>query len=150
AGDLTATDWPTSAAIPGVMTTQEAVGRVLTAPLHAGEPVTGSRVRSTRHWPGIPSGRVLLTVPVSSTALAAVLRPGDRVDVMARGTGTTLGNLLRVARVSTPDSGSSMLPGSSAGASILVACTEAVASRIAHAMHAAGTGSGILLALHPG
>ncbi len=150
ASDLTGVDWPTSAHLPGLLVPEDAVGRVLTAPLRAGEPVTASRVRSVRRWPGTRPGHVVLTVPVTSPALASALHPGDRVDVMARGNGDTLGTSLPVTRVHTAQGGTAMLPaGSSPDASILVSCTPSVAARIARALRPTGSG-GVLLALHPG
>ncbi len=155
--DLATIDWPADATLPGLLGRDQAVGRVLTSDLRRGVPVTTGRVRSARHWPGLSHGRVLVTVPVVSARMAAALRPGDRVDVLARGTGKRLATGLRVARGpagrSTEAGGvtgaSSSAGGSDEANSILVACSTAQAARIARALHTGVTGNGVLLALHP-
>ncbi|MFC6715075.1 SAF domain-containing protein [Branchiibius cervicis] len=81
AADLRFVAWPASVPLPDPLSTAQAVGAVVDAPMRAGEPVTTARVRDTRTWPGTGS-RVVLSVPVEP-ALAAVLQRGDRVDVYA-------------------------------------------------------------------
>ncbi len=155
--DLTTIDWPADVGLPGLLRRDQAVGRVLTSDLGGGEPVTATRVRAARHWPGLSSGQVLVTVPVVSAQMAATLRRGDRVDVLARGTGATLATALRVARGPASagadgrgEAGAAASAGHSGEAtSILVACSPTQAARVAEALHTGVAGGGILLALHP-
>jgi Flp pilus assembly protein CpaB len=89
--DLGTADWPpdvvpTGAAVdPGALT-----GRVLASPLRRGEPVTDARLVGPGLWSQVPAGEVATPVRLADLAVAALLRPGDRVDVLAtvEGAGT--------------------------------------------------------------
>ncbi len=61
----------------------ELAGRVLAAPLRRGEPVTDVRVVGPGLWSQVPAGQVAAPVRLADLAVAALLRPGDRVDVLA-------------------------------------------------------------------
>lgn len=63
------------------------VGRVLAAPVGKGEIVTDRQVHATTWLAGAPTGTVAMTVPLQSSGVLEVLRPGDRVRVLAPGTG---------------------------------------------------------------
>jgi Flp pilus assembly protein CpaB len=81
---LAAIDLPASlvpagaAAEPGALT-----GRVLAAPVRAGEPVTDVRVVGPGLWSQVPAGLVAAPVRLADLAVATLLRAGDRVDVLA-------------------------------------------------------------------
>lgn len=80
AGDVRTRAYPVDAAPEDLAPT--AVGRVLAAPVTRGEPLT--RVRLV--GPGLAhaqSGQSVLPVRLSDAGVAALLRPGDEVDLMA-------------------------------------------------------------------
>jgi Flp pilus assembly protein CpaB len=58
-------------------------GRVLAAPVRAGEPVTDVRLVGPGLWSQVPEGEVAAPVRLADLAVAGLLRPGDRVDVLA-------------------------------------------------------------------
>jgi pilus assembly protein CpaB len=62
--------------------TGSVVGRVASAPLTAGEVVTGGRVAGPSLLVGRPPGEVLAPVRVADPGAARLLRPGQRVDVL--------------------------------------------------------------------
>lgn len=55
-------------------------GRPLSGPLRAGEPLTDARLAGPR---ALPPGTVAAPVRLADPAVAALLRPGDRVDLLA-------------------------------------------------------------------
>jgi pilus assembly protein CpaB len=67
-----------SAADPGELT-----GQVLAAPVRSGEVVTDVRVVGPGLWSSVPDGQVATPVRLADLAVATLLRPGDRVDVLA-------------------------------------------------------------------
>lgn len=81
AADVRSVAWPVTVPLPDPLSTNQAVGAVVDAPMRAGEPVTTARVRDARTWAASGS-RVVVSVPVEPT-LAAVLHRGDRVEVYA-------------------------------------------------------------------
>lgn len=58
------------------------VGRTLITPLGAGEPLTRAKVLGHRALDGYP-GRVAVAIRLTDPTLAGLLRPGDRIDVLA-------------------------------------------------------------------
>jgi pilus assembly protein CpaB len=68
----------------------ELTGRVLAAPVRAGEPVTDVRVVGPGLWSQVPEGQVAAPVRLADLAVATLLHAGDRVDVLAA-TGDALG-----------------------------------------------------------
>lgn len=86
---LTADDLGTAAWPPDVVPTGAApdpeplAGRVLAAPVRRGEPLTDARLVGPGLWSQVPSGEVAAPVRLADLAVAALLRPGDRVDVLA-------------------------------------------------------------------
>lgn len=80
--DVHTVRWPAGSGFAVLMPTA-VVGQVLDGPVRAGEPVTISRLRGSRHWPG-QGDRVVLSVPLDP-ALAQVVATGDRVDVYSAG-----------------------------------------------------------------
>jgi Flp pilus assembly protein CpaB len=68
-------------------------GRTLAGPVRAGEPLTDVRLVQAELLSGFPPGTVLATVRVFDPSTAALVEPGDRVDVVGtdpRGDGTTV------------------------------------------------------------
>lgn len=115
----------------------ELVGAVLASPLRRGEPVTDARVVGPGLWSQVPPGQVAAPVRLADLAVADLLRPGDRVDVLASvdGAGTEVvaaGALV----LAVPGGGSA--DGSGAGSGLLVlAVPAATASDLATATTAA-------------
>jgi pilus assembly protein CpaB len=84
AADLGLVTLPATAAPDGVVAdTGQLAGEVLAGPLRRGEPVTDVRVVGPGLWSRVPSGQVAAPVRLADLAVAALLRPGDRVDVLA-------------------------------------------------------------------
>ena len=82
--DLVLADLPEPLAPDGVSAEGgELAGRVLAAPLRRGEPVTDVRVVGPGLWSQVPAGQVAAPVRLADLAVAALLHPGDRVDVLA-------------------------------------------------------------------
>ncbi len=73
------------AAAPGGATADPGalVGRVLAAPLRAGEPVTDVRLVGPGLTALLPAGQVAAPVRLADLAVAGLAGPGDRVDVLA-------------------------------------------------------------------
>jgi pilus assembly protein CpaB len=61
----------------------ELVGRVLASPVRAGEPVTDVRLVGAGLTTLLPDGQVAAPVRLADLAVAALVRTGDRVDVLA-------------------------------------------------------------------
>jgi Flp pilus assembly protein CpaB len=69
------------------------IGRTLAGPVRAGEPLTDVRFVQAELLAGFPPGTVLATIRVFDPATAALVDPGDRVDVVGtdpRGAGTSV------------------------------------------------------------
>lgn len=150
--DVQQVRWSTGDRVPGLLSSAAATGKVLTAPIRAGEPVTAARVRAARSWPSLPKGRVVIGVSSSDRALVRVLQPGDRVDLIDTGKARTVATAVSV--VSVPDTsarGADEQPtlASSDVASVLVAVTPTQAAAVGSAAVArsGGLGGGIQLAL---
>lgn len=141
AADLRSVAWPATVPLPEPLTTPEAVGAVVDAPMRAGEPVTTARVRDARTWVGSGT-RVVLSVPVEP-ALAAVLQRGDRVDVYAGAhlvaTGTTVVQTAAAAATSWTESEDPR---------VLLSVSASDAASVAAGDGDSGSGR-LTLALHP-
>ncbi|MFB9686557.1 SAF domain-containing protein [Amycolatopsis plumensis] len=82
AADVRLADLPGEARPPGALSTLDAVdGRLLAAAVRAGEPLTDVRL-ATAPAPGDP-GTATVPVRLADVAVAELLRPGQRVDVVA-------------------------------------------------------------------
>ncbi len=64
-----------------------ATGRALAAPLAEGETLTTTRLRGPAQLRAMPAGTVAVSVPVAEPGILALLAAGDRVAVLAVGTG---------------------------------------------------------------
>jgi pilus assembly protein CpaB len=84
ADDLTVVALPPAVVPDGVVGEVAALaGDVLAGPVRAGEPVTDVRVVGPGLWSQVPPGQVAAPVRLADLAVAGLLRPGDRVDVLA-------------------------------------------------------------------
>lgn len=79
-GDLRTVTRPASAAPSGRLT--GSTGWVLASPMRAGEPLTDARVVGPGLLRNQPPDRVAVPVRLSDPATSAIVRPGDRVDVL--------------------------------------------------------------------
>ena len=78
--DLTTVDFAAGTAPSGLA--NDAVGRVLAAPLRAGEPVTDVRLVGAA-MAATYAGTVAMPVRLPDAAMAGLLRVGDRIDLVA-------------------------------------------------------------------
>ncbi|GAB3742427.1 SAF domain-containing protein [Microlunatus parietis] len=77
----------------------QVVGRLVVAPVPAGQVLTGYDLLGEQ---SVGPGRVLAPVRLADSGLAAVLRPGDRVDVLAAdGQGGPVRTVVERARIVT-------------------------------------------------
>lgn len=84
AADLGLVTLPAGAAPDGVVAVIDRLaGNVLSGPVRRGEPLTDARVVGPGLWSRLPPGQVAAPVRLADLAVAALLRPGDRVDVLA-------------------------------------------------------------------
>jgi pilus assembly protein CpaB len=82
--DVAVRDWPAAVAPAGALREIPAVdGRSLVAAARAGEPITDARLAGTGPTSG--PGSAVVPVRLADPAVAAVLAPGSRVDVVAAG-----------------------------------------------------------------
>lgn len=141
AADLRTVAWPAATGLP-TLTTTAAVGQVLNGPLHTGDPVTVSRLRSARQWPA-GSNRVVLSIALDP-ALARVVDAGDRMDVYGGGQLLTSGAIVSGGiKTSSPE-----WAGSSDGPRVLLAVTATDAPAVSGALQDQA-GTTVSLALHP-
>src|SRR4051812_41492741 len=83
-GDVRVLRWPTALrqvtarSGPGAV-----IGRRLTGPVAAREPLTANRVLGRNLTAGLPDGVVAAAVPVADAHVVDLVRPGDRVDLLA-------------------------------------------------------------------
>ncbi|MEQ3551790.1 SAF domain-containing protein [Pseudonocardia nematodicida] len=134
--DVAVVGWP-AALVPGgvLRTADDAGGRVLAGPLRAGEPVTdlrlvGSEIAVRTAGPGAS------TVPLrpADPAVAALLSPGARVDVVAGGPDGPRVLAARAAVVAVfPAAGTGTATGSDPGPLVLVALPAPEATAVAAA-----------------
>jgi len=80
APDLVTVDYAAGTAPSGLAT--DAVGRVLAAPVRAGEPVTDVRLLGAPLAAAYP-GTVAVPVRLPDAGMAGLLRVGDRIDLLA-------------------------------------------------------------------
>ncbi|WP_328612601.1 SAF domain-containing protein [Amycolatopsis sp. NBC_00355] len=136
AADVRLADFPGEARPSGALSTLDvAAGRLLAGAVRAGEPLTDVRLASTIPAPGDPA---TATVPVrlADSAVAELLRPGQRVDVVAAPEPGTSASVLAggatVVTISSPDAASARpLAGPAKGPLVLLRLPEAIATRVA-------------------
>ena len=144
-GDLRQRPWPSGAALAGSLARSAAQGSVTTGTIAAGEPVTASRVRTARHWPGVRPGDLVVSVAVPDPTLTRMLRVGDHVDVL--GSVGSVGLDLPVLLITPADTAH----GATATGAVWVSAPAAVASRIAVETATSRTaGTQLSVVLRPG
>lgn len=146
AADLRRVFLPAAVAPVGVLvTTGDAIGRVLAAPVRRGEPLTDVRIAGADLLAARGGGLVAVPVRVADAASAALVSAGDRVDVLAAGAAA---GAPPVARVVAADAEVLAVPTAvqddGEGALLVVATTPAVAATLA----AAAVSSRLSLTLH--
>lgn len=126
-GDLVAHDYPQDLAPPDATTI--ALGRVLAAPLGRGEVLTDARVVG----PGLAlaePGQTILPVRLPDAGMAALLHPGDEVDLVATDPGTGASSIVArdVIVLATPRGVPDGPAGGAGGALVVVgtSATEAI------------------------
>ncbi len=143
AADLRVVAWPVGASLPISLSSKACTGSVTTAAISAGEPLTSSRVRTGRTWPGVRDGDVVVSVPVGDPTIARLVGAGDRVDVL--GADASLGSDLPVLMVTTTAKGSDGGTGA-----VWVSAPGVVATRIAVATAGARTaGTQLSIVIRP-
>jgi pilus assembly protein CpaB len=149
ASDLALLSLPAGAVPDGVAAAVDQVtGQVLAGPLRRGEPVTDVRLVGPGLWSQVPAGQVAAPVRLADLAVATLLRPGDRVDVLA--TTADAGRAEVVAAgalvVSAPPVDATDPPAADGDAGLLVLAVPAeTAARLA----AAATNSTLTVTLGP-
>lgn len=112
-------------------------GRVLAGPVGAGEPVTQRRLTGPGLLAGQPPGQVAAHVALADVGALAMVRPGDRVDLLGPRGETVAGDVLVLAVDGSGAASRSVALGPVAGATgLVVGLTAPEASRLA----AAGVG----------
>jgi len=140
---LSMNDVPSAFSPPGAFeTTDEVEGRTLLAGLAAGEPITETRLASTRAGPVaalVPPG--LRAFVVNSEVPDAVVRPGDSVDVLATYGGgrpytETVADGVEVLSVLAPQTATTSLGGpapTTGGTRLVLLVAPDLAERLAYA-----------------
>lgn len=123
----------------------DAVGRVLSGPVTAGEIITTVRFQGPDQLTGLKPGSLAVGLPLTDPVLAGALRPGDAVSVLGAGTGQVVVSSAVVLAVRAEDRGS--LVGSGGAARVLVAVTPDEARGLASALGPTGTAASILVVL---
>lgn len=138
AGDIARLALPTAAVPAGALTVATPViGRLLAAPMRAGEPLTDVRLLGPSLLAALPQpGLVAVPVRVADgSAAAAVVKAGDLVDVLevadpaAGESGAPRSVATRVLVLSVPGAGDA----SDAGGLVVLAATHAQAGALAQA-----------------
>lgn len=131
AGDVRLVAFRPGSAPAGLVPARRAVGATTAGPVRAGEPLTDVRLLGPGLLAAHP-GTVALPVSLADTAVLRLLRPGDRVDVLAadpqrRRDAVTVASDAPVLLV--PPRPEASAPGG--GGLVLVAVDEATARRVA-------------------
>lgn len=130
-----------------------AAGATLGQSVGAGEMLTSTRLRPARALTGLPQGHRAVHLPIADPGSTALVRPGDRVDVVALDTGALVGSDVLVLAVDAADApaaqGGGLGAGSGDAAGGLV--VAAPAGQLARLVPAAArpSGDGVHLLLRP-
>lgn len=135
--DLEVVEAPPSLAPAGRQELAEALGRTTTGPVRRGEPVTDARLVTASLLEGYP-GLVALPVRLPDPGAVALLRVGDRVDLLATDPTSGLAETVAidVPLISIPDApptGSGVTGAQLGGRLVVVAVTSSTARTIAAA-----------------
>ncbi len=122
-------------------------GAVLAGPMSAGEPFTTARLQGPGLLAGAPPGTVAVAVPLADPAILPSLRPGDRIRVLAVGTGAVVADgTVLVAEPGGVD-GLGLASAHETTARLLAAVDDRAAASMAAAGGPAGVSGGFLVAL---
>jgi Flp pilus assembly protein CpaB len=136
ADDVTTVDYASGTEPDGLL--DHAIGRVLAAPLRAGEPLTDRRVMG-RELADAHPGSVLVPVRLPDADVAGLLRVGDRIDLLAADPqGAAAARLVAtdLAVVALPAAAESSLGGAGGalpGRVVVLAAPQVTTGRIAQA-----------------
>lgn len=139
AADLTMVRWPRDLVPPHAVTSMASlVGRAVGSPVGRGEVLTTTRLSGPGLLTGLADGQIAFHLVIGDPAMTALLRPGDRVDVLATGSGEVVGHdLLVLAADPSPGSQGSAWETAvpvTAAPGVLLAVTEAQASALARSL----------------
>lgn len=144
ADDLAVNHYPAGTAPSGVVADPDLLaGRVLAGAVRPGEPLTDARLVGPGLTALLPEGQVAAPVRLADLAVAALVRTGDRVDVLATAPGAAEAEVL-AAGVRVLAAGGSGEDDQAAGL-LLVAVDTPTSARLA----AAATGSTLTVSLPP-
>jgi Flp pilus assembly protein CpaB len=98
AGDVRLSRWNPGQIPPrAVRSLAQAIGATIAAGMDRGEPITTARIRGPGITTGLTPGLVAVTVTITGPSTLALIRAGDRVDLLAATPADT--NAVRPARV---------------------------------------------------
>ena len=136
-GDVVARELPRDAVPDGALGPGDRLaGRLLAGPVRRGETFTDARVVGPGLLAAVPGGATgLVAVPVrlADRASVALLRPGDRVDVLAAGTSPDGPADAAVVAAAAPVLAVPTADGDLEGALVVLATTAGSAARLATA-----------------
>jgi Flp pilus assembly protein CpaB len=131
-GDLASVDYTAGTAPEGLAA--DAVGRVLASPVRAGEPLTDVRLVGAPLAAAYPDA-VAMPVRLPDAGMAALLRVGDRIDLVAAdpqgASARVVASDLTVVALPAPDDEATS--GGLPGRLVLLAAPEAVREEVAQA-----------------
>lgn len=132
--DLELKEWPADTVPSGVTSSTEAVGRTVTGPIRAGEPVTDVRLVGASLLEGYPD-REAVPVRIPDLDVVSLLRVGDRIDLLA--TDPRTGDTLRIGEalpiLALPHEGSPAQANGADGALVVVGTTPEMSENVASA-----------------
>lgn len=153
AADLRVARWaPDTRPSGSVADVAALVGRRVAAPVTAGEALTPSRLHGPGLLTGLAAGQVATHVSVPDARVAALLHPGDHVDVIDNASGSRLGLDLLVLATDPADVGTGSWTGVGSGApapGVVLAVMPEQASSLARASGAGDLSAGVTLTLRP-
>jgi Flp pilus assembly protein CpaB len=135
AGDLAVTHLPTASVPAGAVPDPEMLlGRVLAGGVRAGEPLTDARLVGAGLTALLPEGQVASPVRLSDLAVTALVRTGDRVNVLATPPDAASAELVAEAALvlAAPGAAAGPEPDPAAGL-LLIAVDGPTAARLAAA-----------------
>lgn len=132
--DVVALALPPDAVPSGALSNvDQVVGRLSAGPVRAGEPLTDVRVVGPGLLRAVDGAGELVAVPVrlADPAAAALLRPGDRVDVLAASTDPATAGTASVTAAGAPVLAVPAPDAQAEGALVVLATPPATAARLA-------------------
>jgi len=133
--------------VTALSTVHAVAGRVAAAPLAVHEVVTSERLVGVDLLAGQPDDEVALSVPVLDAASVGV-RPGDRVDLYATGSGTRAATDVVVLAVRAAEESTGL--GAAAPARLTLALDPTQAAEVARGLSALEAGQSLVVAVRHG